>query len=92
MQTLLIFTWLNFVSTNPTLTLLPQTRRQSCNPLLPEILKFVVAGRLNTAEELAELQLLLILGEQLIGLVPLWLLMTSSGDCGTIAQSSFFLL
>ena len=56
----------------------------SCNHLFPAILKFVVATWLDTAEVLAELQLLLMQGDQLIGLVPLWRLMNYTVDLGTV--------
>ena len=95
MQKLLIFPWLNehFAPTNPVLPSLPQTKLfLSCNPLFLAILKSAVATWLNTAEVLAELQLLLMQGNQLIGIVPLWRLITSPADPGTVVQSSLFSL
>ena len=83
----MIFRWLNedVAPTNPVLPSLPQTKLfLSCNHLFPAILKFVVAAWLDTAEVLAELQLLLMQGDQLIGLVPLWRLMNYTVDLGTV--------
>ena len=72
---------------------LPQTKLfLSCNPLFPAVLRFVVTAWLDTAEMLAELQLLLMQDDQLIGLAPLWRLMTSPVDPDTVAQSSLFSL
>ena len=89
MQKLLTFPGLNedFAPTNPVLASLSQTKLfLSCSPLFPAILKFAVAAWLDTAEVLAELQLLLMQGDQLINLVSLWRLMTSPVDPGTVAQ------
>ena len=95
MQKLLTFPWLNedFAPTSPVLPSLQQTKLfLSCNPLFPTLLKFVLVAWFDTAEVLAELQLLLMQGDQLIGLVPLWRLMTSPVDPGTVSQSSLFSL
>ena len=64
----------------------------SSSPLFPPILKFVVAAWLDTAEVLAELQLLLMQGKQLITLVPLWRLLTLEVDPRIVTQSSLFFL
>ena len=72
MQKLLIFLWLykDSASTNPVLRLLPQKKIfLSCNPVFPAVLKFDVAAWFDTAEVLGEVQLLLMQGDQLIGLV-----------------------
>ena len=90
MQNLLIFPWLSehFAPTSPVLPSLLKTKLfLSFNPLFPAILKFDVATWLDTAEVLAELQLLLMQGHQLIGLVPLRRLITFPVDPGTVAQS-----
>ena len=82
-----MFRWLNedFARTNPVLRSLRQTKIfLSCNHLFPAILKFVVASWLDTAEVLAELQLLLMQGDQLIGFVSLWNLMIYTVDLGTV--------
>ena len=64
----------------------------SSSPLFPPILEFVVAAWLDTAEVLAELQLLLMQGNQLITLVPLWRLLTLEVDPRIVTQSSLFFL
>ena len=64
----------------------------SSSPLFPPILKFVVAAWLDTAEVLAELQLLLMQGNQLITLLPLWRLLTLEVDPRIVTQSSLFFL
>ena len=95
MQKLLIFPWLkeDFSPINPALLSLQQTKLfLGCNPLLPVILKVVVTASIDTAKVLAELQLLLMQGDQLIGLVPSWRLMNFPVDSGTVAQSSLFCL
>ena len=95
MQKLLNFSFLNvdFAPTSPVLPSIPQTKLfLSCNSLFPAILKFVVTAWLNTAEVLAELQLLLMQADQLIGLVPWLRLMTSPVDPDIVSQSSLFSL
>ena len=95
MQKLLIFPWLNedFAPTNPVMYSLLQMKLYfSSSPLFPPILKFVVAAWLDTAEVLAELQLLLMQGSQLITLVPLWRLLTLEVDPRIVTQSSLFFL
>ena len=73
MQKLFIFPWLNedLAPVGPVLPSFLQTKLfLSCNPLFPTILIFIVTAWLNTAEVLAELQLLSMQDNQLISLAP----------------------